>query len=146
MSLHLNLQCQRAQKAEQHVPPHLSGGSPLSSLLRKREKNRNRSSPRRGLIYVRLPDPSTPLSKFISNFLCDGRFIRSSTCVMLGDSQLCRVSNASTPYVALCRGIMGYHRGDPRGVALVAAEEAVMIHPLTSCGSGIHPTEPTASI
>ena len=38
MSLHLNQQCQRAQKARQHVPPHLSGGYPLSSLLRKRRR------------------------------------------------------------------------------------------------------------
>ncbi len=40
MSLHLNRQCQRAQKSRQQIPPHLSGGYPLSSLLRKREKNR----------------------------------------------------------------------------------------------------------
>ena len=38
MSLHLNQQCQRAQKARQHVPPHLSGGYPLSSLFRKRRR------------------------------------------------------------------------------------------------------------
>jgi hypothetical protein len=68
MSLHLNQQCQRAQKARQHVPPHLSGGYPLSSLLRKREENRNRSSPRQEGIYVRLIFPSTPVCNFISIF------------------------------------------------------------------------------